>query len=87
MKRKRVPSIIKRILGASSGNSYQRLEELERRTDFLIQTDTAPHGILDFDNHLELTEMAYETHIEKIRAWAKEHAQLIEQPPLWQSVN
>lgn len=87
IKRKRIPSIIKTILGASSVNSHQRLEELGRRTDFLIQTDTAPYGILDFDNHAELTQMAYDTHIEKIHAWANEHAQLIEQPPLWQPLN
>ncbi|MGJ3237111.1 MAG: cyclic nucleotide-binding domain-containing protein [Anaerolineae bacterium] len=83
MKRRRVPSILKTILGSTSVNSEQFMEEFQRRTDFLLQTDAHPYGILDFDMHRELAQKGYETHLEPVGQWAQRHARLIDQPPMW----
>lgn len=87
MKRKRVPSILKVILGATSVHSSQRIAEFRQRTDFLLQTDAHPYGMLDFDKHAELTQRGYETHLDAVRRWAQTHAALIDQPPLWDALD
>lgn len=87
MKRRRVPSIIKVIMGATSVYSNYLLTDFEQRTDLLLQTETHPYGTLDFDNHRELTQKGYDAHIETISQWARENAELIDQPALWPSVD
>lgn len=83
MKRQRVPSILKTILSASSVNSYQRLLEYKQRTDVLLVTDTAPYGMLDFDEHEELVKRGYEAHRARLAEWVRENARLVDQPPMW----
>lgn len=82
-KRERVPSILKTILTAASVNSTSNLDEYRSRTDLLLETNTTPYGILDFDNHAELAVLGYEQHIDKINTWAATHKQLIDQPAPW----
>lgn len=87
MKRRRVPSIVKVIMGATSVYSNYLLTDFERRTDLLLQTETHPYGTLDFDNHRELAQKGYDAHAETITAWARAHADLIDQPPMWPPVS
>lgn len=82
-KRERVPGIMQTIMGASSAASKRQMQEWEHRADFLLKTDTSPHGTLDFDKSGELTEIGYQTHQERALAWADAHRQLIKQPPQW----
>ncbi len=86
VKGRRVPSILKIILSATSVNSNQLITDFQRRTDFLLQTDGYPYGMLDFDKHIELVQKGYDAHTQAIQTWAQEHAYLIEQPPLWPPV-
>lgn len=83
IRRQRVPSILKVILGATSVNSSQALTAFQKQTDLLLQTDTYPYSMLDFDEYKALEERGYDTHLEVIRTWAKAHQHLIEQPPMW----
>lgn len=85
-KRERVPGIIQTIMGASSVAGESQMQEWAQRADFLLKTDTSPHGTLDFDKSNELIEIGYHAHREKSAAWADAHRQLIEQPPQWKVV-
>ena len=71
------------IMGASSAASKRQMQEWERRADFLLKTDTSPHGTLDFDKSNKLIEIGYQAHQEKALAWAEAHRQLIKQSPQW----
>ena len=83
MKKKRVPSIVKTILAASSVNAYRQQVQYRDRADFLMETDTTPYGTMDFDDVWSLVDIGYEAHREQALEWASEHQALIEQPPQW----
>lgn len=83
MKRQRVPSVVKVIMGTTSISGIQSAREARERTDLLLQTDTYPVGTLDFDKHEELTRKGYETHRETLQQWKEDHLKLIDGPPLW----
>lgn len=77
MERKRVPSILKTIMSASSVNAYARQAEHRQQVDLLLETNSAPYSTMDFDNIWELFERGYETHHEPVQDWAQSNEALL----------
>jgi len=77
MKRKRVPSILKTIMAASSVNAFARQTEHLEQVDLLLQTNTAPYSTMDFDNIWELSERGYEVNHETVQHWAQSNSDLL----------
>jgi len=78
MKRKRVPSILKTIMAASSVNAFAQQAVHLQQVDLLLETNTAPYSTMDFDSIWELYERGYDTHHETVCQWAKSNSDLLQ---------